>query len=391
MIALLAAYYLMVLPFLANPLSHIPGPRLNQISNIPLAFLDLLLRRRDGVLKWHRIYGPVVAIAPTEVSVATLDATRQIYSSSNRYEKSNYFKHFEGYGPVHCSKALQSQCPEREMLSHLKRCQLWGPFRLRFPWFFRALPFAVQKLSVKLDYLKAEEELAKWSHKRVLQMLQSQDQTEHRSLVQVLTKHARRRRHPEELDRFVITPSFIAAEALDNINAAEATVSVTATYALYHLSRHRIWQERIRNELRQLSLPPGRHGLPSLSDVLEAPVTEACLLETTVSAAVTALHRKSQIFPNPEIFAPERWLDATPERRRALEAHLQPFGYGARVCLGKALATIEIKLLIAGIYLRYETRVPDITTEASMRQTSTHDAVPRGLRCDIQFRLVERD
>jgi hypothetical protein len=359
MISLLAAYYLIALPFLANPLRHVPGPRVNKISNIPLAFFDVLLRRRDRVLKWHRNHGPVVAIAPTEVSVATLDATRQIYNSSNRYEKSGYFKHFEGYddislfatrsseahkdkrkltssfyqasniyndpsfdrsihenvayvlryiddhmnhtacidvysitdwyafdnitrlvlGPVHCSKALQTQCPEREMLSHLKRCQLWGPFRVRFPWFSGAMSFVAQKLTVKLGYLKAEEELAKWSYNRVLQIFQSQDQINHRSLIQVLSKHASRRRHPEELDGFTITPSFIAAEVLDNINAAEATVSVTATYALYNLSRHRIWQKRIRDELRQLPLPPGRQGLPSFSDVHKAPVMEACLLE----------------------------------------------------------------------------------------------------------------
>lgn len=359
MIALLVAYYLIVLPFLAISLRHVPGPPLNKLSNIPLAFLDLLLCRRDGVLNWHRIHGPVVAIAPKEVSVATLDATRQIYSSSTRYEKSDYFKHFEGYddssvfatrsfaahrnkrkltssfyqassiyndpsfhrsirenvayvlayiddhmnhmasidvysvidwyafdnitrlvlGPVHCSKTLQMQCPEREMLSHLKRCQFWGPFRVRFPWFFSAVSFAVQKFCGRLEYLKAEEKLAKWSQDRVLQILRSPDQATDRSLVQILTKQARRLRNPKYLDGFAITPSFVAAEALDNINAAEATVSVTTTYTLYYLSRHRLWQERIREELRQLSLPLGRHALPSFSDVHEVPVTQACLLE----------------------------------------------------------------------------------------------------------------
>lgn len=71
-----------------------------------------------------------------------------------------------------------------------------------------------------------------------------------------------------------------------------------------------------------------------------------------------------------------------------MEARLIPFGYGARLCLGKALATMEIKLLLAGIYSHYETGLSASTTDESMKQTSTHDAVPRGLSCEIQFRRL---
>ena len=54
------------------------------------------------------------------------------------------------------------------------------------------------------------------------------------------------------------------------------------------------------------------------------------------------------------------------------------------MCLGKALATSEMKQLLACFYLKYTTEVDTtLTTEEMMWQTGTTEAVPRGLRCDI--------
>jgi cytochrome P450 len=67
-----------------------------------------------------------------------------------------------------------------------------------------------------------------------------------------------------------------------------------------------------------------------------------------------------------------------------------PFGYGARLCLGKAFALAEIKLLVAGIVMEYELRddPESATTEWTMQQLGTQNAMPRGQRCDLRLRRL---
>ena len=112
------------------------------------------------------------------------------------------------------------------------------------------------------------------------------------------------------------------------------------------------------------------------------------IIQTIVSASIISLHRNEDVFPSPNMFTPESWLEEMPGTTTTRNAHLIPFGYGARVCLGKPLAIMEIKMLIAGIYLTYESTLPTSTTPETMKQYSTHDAVPKSLSCDVVFRKL---
>lgn len=66
---------------------------------------------------------------------------------------------------------------------------------------------------------------------------------------------------------------------------------------------------------------------------------------------VRAIHRKPQVFPDPERFQPERW---TEEFTRALprSAYL-PFGFGPRMCIGSHFAMMEATLVLAAILDKY--------------------------------------
>lgn len=55
---------------------HIPGPRLSKISSLYLAYHDFQLTRNETIYSWHEKYGPVVLIAPGEVSFSRPGATR---------------------------------------------------------------------------------------------------------------------------------------------------------------------------------------------------------------------------------------------------------------------------------------------------------------------------
>lgn len=211
---------------------------------------------------------------------------------------------------------------------------------------------------------------------------------------------------------------YIAAEVLDNINAAEATVAVTATYLMWRLTEAPQWQRKIRKELALLPLQAD--GSVSFSDVdnrvpsLEAYLREVYRLHpassgraerlvprgghafsglhlpegTIVITSVVALHRDSNVFPDPNSFAPKRWLEVDGTTLRSCEPQFIPFGHGGRICLGKALATMEIKLLMANVYTKYETALTASTTAESMKQCSTHDAVPKALECVLRFEKV---
>ncbi|KAI9869850.1 MAG: hypothetical protein M1830_005027 [Pleopsidium flavum] len=190
-------------------------------------------------------------------------------------------------------------------------------------------------------------------------------------------------------DGIPLERNYIASELFDHLNGAQETVMSYTTL---------------------------EDGFPSFADLQAAPLFDAFIREVhrlcpgasgrqercipdggrkfsgifvpegiRASASTIALHRNVAVFPFPNTFDPSRWLNLGTEQLQQMERSFTPFGYGARSCMGKAFATMEIKLLTSALYLRYGTRVdPDsATTDDSMRQTGTMDSLPRGLRCDL--------
>ena len=488
-VLLLLAYGLLLYPLLHRRLLHVPGSWLCKVSNLHLAFFDLSCCRNDQILKWHQRYGPVVCIAPNEVSVATLQATKEIYGATHRWAKSNYFDHFTGYnmrsvfatkpyeehrekrklisafyqastiynlpeieqrvqersqavleqiqsgqevnvysrtdwyaldnitylvlGPNHCTQSVERVCPERDLLMELKHLQFAGPFRARFPKVFTHLSHFLARLTPRLSYLLADEKLAAWCQARIFAEMNDPLFFNSSSLLRRLLQIHETGEPKQPLDR-----TYIAAEILDNINAAEATVAVTATYLIWRLTENPQWQWRMREELN--ALPVQADGSLAFADInSQVPSLEACLREvyrlhpassgraerivpkggrtfsgvylpegTVVTTCLIALHKDETVFPDPDRFVPERWLDADEPTLKMRDAQLIPFGYGGRICLGQAFATMEIKILVAKLYLHYGTVMTAASTAESMKQCSTHDAVPKALKCVVRFQGV---
>ena len=90
--------------------------------------------------------------------------------------------------------------------------------------------------------------------------------------------------------------------------------------------------------------------------------------KTLVATQAWSAHRNASVFPSPESFLPERWLE-TADNREQLEAmnrHMMPFGTGSRVCGGQNLAQMVLRIAITAIARNFDVVSPPETTETSM-------------------------
>ena len=70
---------------------------------------------------------------------------------------------------------------------------------------------------------------------------------------------------------------------------------------------------------------------------------------TPVSMTSIHMHDNTDIFPEPHLFKPERWLPLETEGRR-LQKYLVAFARGSRSCLGMNLGTAELYMCLAGVF-----------------------------------------
>lgn len=67
-------------------------------------------------------------------------------------------------------------------------------------------------------------------------------------------------------------------------------------------------------------------------------------------------HRLPELYPEPLRFSPERFLDGDGQVRRTPPYTLLGFGGGHRMCIGKRLASIEMRLFVTRLLRRFELR-----------------------------------
>ena len=82
---------------------------------------------------------------------------------------------------------------------------------------------------------------------------------------------------------------------------------------------------------------------------------------TPVSMTSVHMHNNVDIFPEPRVWKPERWLEQDPMIR--LDRYLVPFSKGTRACLGINLAYAEIYLAIAGVFSHFDLDLYDTTRD----------------------------
>ncbi|KAF8848447.1 cytochrome P450 [Acephala macrosclerotiorum] len=74
---------------------------------------------------------------------------------------------------------------------------------------------------------------------------------------------------------------------------------------------------------------------------------------TTVSPAIGQLMKDPRIWPDPEKFVPQRWLEGYDGTKADTKA-FYPFSSGSRNCPGQQFALRELRLILVTLLLRYE-------------------------------------
>jgi cytochrome P450 len=199
-----------------------------------------------------------------------------------------------------------------------------------------------------------------------------------------------------------LTDSELRDELMTLLVAGHETTATAITWALYWIHKLPLIREQLLNELQAVDDPLDPNiifRLPYLNAVCSetlrihpvgmltfARVAKSRVelmgssLEpgTIVVGCIYLTHHREDVYPDPDQFRPERFL----ERRYSPFEYL-PFGGGVRRCIGMGLAQFEMKLVISGILSSFELALADARSVRVVRRGVTSGPSP--------FRMVIKE
>jgi len=209
-----------------------------------------------------------------------------------------------------------------------------------------------------------------------------------------------------------ISDEQVAGNVMTMLLAGEDTTANSIAWMIELLWRHPEALARATQEVRQVLASPSE--LPGFEQADQLDYLEACAHETMRlkpvapmiglqalkdteigdvrvprGAVVLALMRRDSVsdkhLPEAARFMPERWLDGTAVAGQPKRVSM-PFGAGPRICPGRYLALLEIKIAMAMLLNRFDIRSVDTPDDRPAGEWLSFTMAPVGLR----MRLAER-
>jgi cytochrome P450 len=187
-----------------------------------------------------------------------------------------------------------------------------------------------------------------------------------------------------------MSDSELRDELLTLLVAGHETTANALSWAVERLCRHPAQMERLTEEVRagqetylQATIQETLRLRPVISIVLrklqEPMELGGRLLPAGVSIvpAIHLVHRRPEIYPEPNEFRPERFVEAEGGRAPGTYTWI-PFGGGIRRCLGAAFAQFEMEVVLRELVLRRTLAPSRPGSERNYRraitETPRHDA-----------------
>jgi cytochrome P450/nitrite reductase/ring-hydroxylating ferredoxin subunit len=206
------------------------------------------------------------------------------------------------------------------------------------------------------------------------------------------------------------TNEVIFGNAMTMLLAGEDTTAYTLAWAVHHLCDAPNVAARLRVEadaMRAGDAAPNAietaNGLVYAGAVANEamrlrPIAPVIVLEANRDVVIgdvavpkgtwVSLHTRSPAidernFSDPTTFRPERWLDTAPDGAHEARAHI-PFGSGPRICPGRALALLEMKLVLAMLFGDFD--VERVGDAADVKEVFAFTMAPVGMRVKLRRR-----
>ena len=231
-----------------------------------------------------------------------------------------------------------------------------GPHRIRrLPWFRRAMDRVDELIFREIAARRRAEDLEERDD--VLSLL-------------IAARHE---------DGSPMSDSEMRDELLTLLTAGHETTATSLAWAVERLVRHPGKLERLRAEAEEggeeylaATIQETLRLRPVIAIVLRR-LTEPVEIGgyelpagVSVVPSVYLVHRNPQVYPEPDRFLPERFLDNPPGTYTWI-----PFGGGVRRCLGAAFAQFEMTVVLRELVRRHPIRPADPEPEAIYRRAIT--------------------
>jgi cytochrome P450 len=203
----------------------------------------------------------------------------------------------------------------------------------------------------------------------------------------------------------------VAGNVLTMLLAGEDTTANTLAWMIHLLQRNPQALQRVQREVRTLAPDPAAYRFDQMEQLV---YLEACASETmrlkpvapfialqalrdTVVADVAVpegtlvwgVLRHDSVsaphFARPEAFEPERWLDGAPQPlSAAAKRAAMPFGGGPRMCPGRYLALLEMKMAMAMLLSSFDILAVDTPGDGPAEERMAFTMNPVGLRMRLR-------